>query len=88
MRTLDSNEVNAVSGGVGVPGGVVGGIVGGIVYGWNAAVSGQGSLGGFVGAVGGGAVLGAVGRPVSLVRAIWSVNTATAVGVTQAIASN
>lgn len=88
MRTLNSNETDAVSGGFGVPGAVAGGITGAIVYGWNAAVSGQGSWGGLGRAAGGGAVLGAIGGPVSLVRFIWSVNAATAVGVTEAIVVN
>jgi len=81
VRTLTVKETESLAGGWGVPGGVVGGGSSAVMYTWNWAFTGQGSLSGLALATGVGAATGAIGGPVSIVRAIWIGNASTAGGV-------
>ena len=81
MQELTFEQVEEVSGAVGIPGSIVGAVAGGISYLASAATSGSGSLGGFAIAVGAGAAGGFVtGGAVSVARAYAATKVAFAGG--------
>lgn len=73
FQILSADEIDEVSGGVGVPGAIVGAVLGGAAYAIDAGFSG-GSWTGFGVAIGMGALTGAIGGSVPVARAVWSFN--------------
>lgn len=73
LPVLSAEEIDEVSGAVGVPGAIVGAVLGGTAYAIDAGFSG-GSWTGFGVAIGMGALSGAIGGSVPVVRAVWGFN--------------
>ncbi len=85
MRNLNRNEMESVSGGVGIPGAAAGALIAGVAVIGNSMVTGEWNGLKIFAAIGVGAIGGALGNPMAATQLVWRLNIAYSGGIASGV---